>query len=72
MTHYYIKMCFLSVISGNSPQNIPVDLNAASQTFDQLLTIPWIKNSVKIKPYICMYMYITRERDKQILYFTFT
>ncbi|XP_053088383.1 probable E3 ubiquitin-protein ligase HERC6 isoform X2 [Pangasianodon hypophthalmus] len=38
--------CFIK--DRNTPGTIQVDLNAASQTFDQLLQIPWIKNSMNI------------------------
>ncbi|MCI4376097.1 hypothetical protein PGIGA_G00184210 [Pangasianodon gigas] len=38
--------CFIK--DRNTPGTIQVDLNAASQTFDQLLKIPWIKNSMNI------------------------
>ncbi|GAA6094634.1 probable E3 ubiquitin-protein ligase HERC6 isoform X2 [Tachysurus ichikawai] len=36
--------CFIK--DRNSPGTLQVDVNAASQTFDQILKIPWIKNSV--------------------------
>ncbi|XP_053477988.1 probable E3 ubiquitin-protein ligase HERC6 isoform X1 [Ictalurus furcatus] len=39
--------CFIKD-STNTPGTIQVDLNAASQTFDQLLRITWIKNSMII------------------------
>ncbi|XP_060782433.1 probable E3 ubiquitin-protein ligase HERC6 isoform X2 [Neoarius graeffei] len=39
--------CFIK--DRNTPGMIQVDLNAASQTFDQLLKIPWIKDSMNIK-----------------------
>ncbi|KAB5581409.1 hypothetical protein PHYPO_G00175350 [Pangasianodon hypophthalmus] len=39
--------CFIKD-SRNTPGTIQVDLNAASQTFDQLLKIAWIKNSINI------------------------
>ncbi|XP_062852316.1 probable E3 ubiquitin-protein ligase HERC6 [Trichomycterus rosablanca] len=44
--------CFMKDSGTISKDTVEVDLNAASQTFDQLLTIPWIKCSVNIKPLV--------------------
>ncbi|XP_053477990.1 probable E3 ubiquitin-protein ligase HERC6 [Ictalurus furcatus] len=47
--------CFIK--DRNTPGTIQVDLNAASQTFDQLLKIPWIKNSVNITHVVDILLY---------------
>ncbi|XP_060782469.1 probable E3 ubiquitin-protein ligase HERC6 [Neoarius graeffei] len=47
--------CFIK--DRNTPGTIQVDLNAASETFDQLLMIPWIKNSVNITHVVDILLY---------------
>ncbi|KAK3573274.1 hypothetical protein QTP86_019228 [Hemibagrus guttatus] len=47
--------CFIK--DRNTPGTLQVDVNAASQTFDQLLKIPWIKNSVEFKNYMVVSMF---------------
>ncbi|KAG7333755.1 hypothetical protein KOW79_002162 [Hemibagrus wyckioides] len=42
-----IVACFIK--DRNTPGILQVDVNAASQTFDQLLNITWIKNSMNFK-----------------------
>ncbi|KAI5616864.1 putative E3 ubiquitin-protein ligase HERC4 [Silurus asotus] len=49
--------CFIK--DRNSSGAIQIDLNAASQTFDKLFTIPWIKNSVNITDVVDVLLYAT-------------
>ncbi|KAM9476980.1 E3 ubiquitin-protein ligase HERC2-like [Clarias gariepinus] len=48
--------CFIKD-SRDTQGTIQVDVNAASQTFDQLLKIPWIKNTVNITHVVDLLLY---------------
>ncbi|XP_026883258.2 probable E3 ubiquitin-protein ligase HERC6 [Electrophorus electricus] len=51
----FMKDCGAS--SGRVPGMIQVDLNAASQTFDKLLIVPWIKKAMNIIPLVHNLLY---------------
>ncbi|XP_076831360.1 putative E3 ubiquitin-protein ligase HERC4 [Brachyhypopomus gauderio] len=55
--------CFMKDRGASSesvPGTIKVDLNAASQTFDKLLMIPWIKKAMNITPLVHNLAYAAR------------
>ncbi|KAK2852332.1 hypothetical protein Q7C36_007533 [Tachysurus vachellii] len=50
--------CFIK--DRNTPGTLRVDVNAASQTFDQLLKIPWIKNSMNFTQIVEVLLYAAK------------